>query len=270
MTRVGSSTSRALMRRCARAARAAILLSAVALTSACNDINTDPTVVASISLDSVGSPSVIAGDTLRDTLGIVRFMRATAYNIQGDPLVGYPVRFRSPDLGVTVDSVTGLVIADSARPTPIRLLAEAGGLQSTPDTIYVVQTPDSVIAVNPSDSLLYSLRDSTVNVSAPLGVRVVHRTTPALLDPVRGYLVSYTISYPSDTVLAHLVGDDGVSASRVDTTDASGTAGRRIRLRPGRLSAITDSVVVYASVRFRGAVVAGAPLKFFLLIKPRP
>lgn len=236
----------------------------------CSDINTDPAVVASISLDSVAAPSIVAGDTLRDASGVVRRLHATAYNVQGAPLTQVQVRYRSPDLRVFVDSVTGLVTADSARPTPARLVAQAGGLQTAPDSLYVVLAPDSIFAVNARDSLLYSLRDSTLNVSNALAARLVHRSTSTTLDPVQHYTVSYAISYPADTLLAQLVGDNSARASRIDTTDADGNAGRRIRISPIRLTSTTDSVVVFAIARRMGVPVAGSPVRFVLQLKPRP
>ena len=245
-----------------------LLAGSAAAVTACTDINTDPKSVASIALDTVAAPFILDGDSLRDTLGVARPLHATAYNPQGVALTGIPVIFRSADRRVHVDSVTGYVTADSARPTPIRIVAQAGGLQTVPDSIFVVLPPDSVAAVNPTDSLLYSLKDSTLNVSSPLSVKVLHRNTGAPADIVRGYLVSYAITYPSDTLLAQLVGLDG-HPSRVDTTKSDGTAGRRVRLRPVRLTAATDSVVVLAMIRVRGVPVTGAPLRFVLQVRPR-
>lgn len=236
--------------------------------TACTDINTDPKSVASIAIDTVPAPFILDGDSLRDTLGVARPLHATAYNPQGAALTGVPVLFRTADRRVHVDSVRGYVTADSVRPTPVRIVAQAGGLQTLPDSLFIVPPPDSIVAVNPADSLLYSLKDSTLDVSSPLSVKVLHRNGTTTPDIVRGYLVSYAITYPSDTLLAQLVGLDG-RASRVDTTRADGTAGRRVRLRPIRLTAATDSVVVLAMIRVRGVPVTGAPLRFVLQVRPR-
>ncbi len=249
---------------------AGVMAAGVGITGACSDINTDPKAVAAIAFDSVASPSIVAGDTLRDSLGVVRRLHATAYNLQGAALAGVPIRFRSPDRRVVVDSVTGIVTADSVRPTPVRIVAQAAGLQTAPDSLYVIPSPDSVIVTTARDSLLYSLRDTTPVVSNALSVRVVHLTAPTTLDAVQHYLVSYSIRYPADTLLVQLVGDDATRRSRIDTTDADGNAGRRIRLRPLRIMSQTDSVVVFATVRYRGLPLAGSPVRFVLQVKPRP
>lgn len=260
---------RGLLQRGLRGSFAGLIAAGIGATAACSDINTDPKVVASIALDSIAAPSIIAGDTLRDSLGVVRPLHATAYNLQGTALTGVSIRFRSPDRRVTVDSITGIVTADSIRPTPVRVLAQAGGLQTALDSLYVIPSPDSVVVTNPRDSLVYSVRDTTPVVSNALSVRVVHLTTPTTLDAVQHYLVSYSISYPADTLLVQLVGDDAARRSRIDTTDTDGSAGRRIRLRPIRIMSQTDSVVVAATVRYRGLPIAGSPVRFVLQVKPR-
>lgn len=266
--RSGSPPRRPRSLRRAAAVLPLALAASIAGALACSDINTDPHSVASIALDTIPFPAVVAHDTLRDSLGVARPLHATAYNPQGDALTGVPITFLAADSGVTIDSATGLVVADTARVTPVRIIAEAGGLQTVPDTLYVVPAPDSVAAVNPADTLAYSLADSTLNVSTPLTVAVLHRNGVAAATAVRGWLVSYSIVSPTDTLVAQLVGSNGRSA-RIDTTAADGTAGLRVRIRPGHLSAATDSVVVAAMVRLRGAPIAGAPLRFVLQVKPR-
>lgn len=236
--------------------------------AACAGVTTDPKTVESIALDTVAAPFIVAGDTLRDSLGVVRPLHATAYNPQGSALAGVPIRFRSADAHVTVDSVTGIVTADSARPTPIRLMAQAGGLQTIPDSIYVVLAPDSVAVVNSSDSVRYSLRDTTANVSSPLSLRLFHRNAPSAATAVPGYLVGYGLANPRDTAFAQLVDNLGHRA-RADTTRTDGVAGRRLRISAARLPAGSDTVVVLATVRLRGALVSGAPFRFTVIVKPQ-
>jgi hypothetical protein len=116
---------------------------------------------------------------------------------------------------------------------------------------------------------LYSLTDTTASLSNPLQLQLLHRTSFASTIPVRSYLVSYTITYPTDTVLARLVTRDGLRRSTVDTTDATGTSARRVRLRSLSLTSVDDSVVVVAMVRYRGVPVPGAPIRFVLKVKPQ-
>ncbi len=249
---------------------ACMLVVAAGASLACAEINTDPKFAASIAMDTLPYPSIVAMDSLRDSLGVARPLRGAVYNIQGSVLTSVAVRFRTPDAGASVDSVRGYVVADTARGTPVRLIAVAGTLQAPPDTIYIVPTPDTATAINATDSLLYSVRDTTANVSNPLQLRVLHRVPASQPIPVHSYLVSYRIAYPADTLLAQLVTRDGARRSSVDTTDATGTSARRIRLRTLSLTSLQDSVVVIATVRYRGLPVAGTPIKFVLQVKPQP
>jgi hypothetical protein len=236
---------------------------------ACADINTDPQFAASIAMDTVPSPSIVAKDSLRDSLGVARPLHASVFNIQGLRIESAPIIFRTADRGVSIDSVTGFVVADTARPTGIRIFAVSGALQSAPDTLFIVPAPDTVVAINPTDSLLYSLTDTSAILSNPLQLQLLHVAAGQSL-PVRSYLVSYQITHPVDTVLARLMTRDGVRQSLVDTTAADGTSARRIRLRPLSLTSVEDSVVVLATVRFHGALVAGTPVRFVVQVKPHP
>lgn len=238
---------------------------AVVVVAACTDIPTSDSAVLSISIDTLPSPAVVLNDTLRDSTGRATAIHASVYNFKGNVISTAAVRFQALDRGVKVDSVSGFVTGDSVRKTPARIAVSVGSLQAI-QTLLVTLRPDTVLAVNGRDSLLYSLLDSTKNVSPALSVRVLHSLTSAD-SAVNAYLVSFAVISPTDTLLAKLVNDAGL-ASRVDTTDDSGTASRIIRLTPVRLSALTDSIIVSATVKYQGAQVLGSPVRLVLKVKP--
>jgi hypothetical protein len=215
--------------------------------------------------DSLSAPSVVVGDTLRDTTGAVVRPVVHAFNFQGEEIIPTPVFFLSPDSGVTVDSVTGIVVGDSLRSTPARIVATVGILQAI-QFVDVTLRPDLVQAVNALDSLQYSLLDTTLNVSPLLQVRVAHGVAPND-STVKSYIVSFAIVAQGDPQLGELVNDAG-KASVVDTTDASGMAGRKIRLHPAFLRSPVDSIVVNATAKYRGVQVNGSPVRLVLLLKP--
>lgn len=239
-------------------------ISGVILLAACVDIPTGADDVLSMQVNPLASPSVVVGDTLRDSLGVVTPVRITAFNYSGDVVSSAAPRFTILDRGIRVDSITGVVVGDSVR-SSARILASLSGLTSTA-TIAVTLRPDTVALSNSRDSLSYSLTDTAANVSNAIGVRVLHGTTAD--SAVASYFVSFRILSPTTAGLAVLV-DDNRRASSADTTDASGEASRRIRLDPTKLVALVDSVIVQASVRYRGINVKGSPARLVLKVKPK-
>src|SRR6266566_4499204 len=136
----------------------AVFLAAVSIGGAvaCTDISGSSTSVLSIQFDTLPSPSVVVGDTLRDTTGAVIRPVVHAFNFKGEEILPTPVFFLSPDSGVTVDSITGIVVGDSLRSTPARIIATVGRLQAI-QRVNLTLSPDTIIAKNAFDSLLYSI-----------------------------------------------------------------------------------------------------------------
>jgi len=248
-------------------ARAALLvvlgISAIA-PFACSDIVSSSASVLSIVFDSLSAPSVVVGDTLRDTTGAVVHPVVHVFNFKGEEVAQAPVYFLSPDSGVTVDSATGIVTADSLRSTPARIVATIGTLQAV-QNVGVTLRPDSLQAVNALDSLQLSF-DTTLNVSPLLQVKLTHGIAPDD-SAVTSWIVSFAIVAQSDPRLGELVNDAGLRF--VDTTDATGIAGRKIRVHPLFFTSTTvDSIVVNATAKYRGAQVSGSPVRLVLLLKP--
>lgn len=233
---------------------------------ACTDVTDSSTSVLSIQFDSLAAPSVVLGDTLRDTTGAVVIPVVRAFNFQGEEIASAPVWFQSPDSGVEVDSITGIIVGDSLRSTPARIVATVGTLQAV-QRVDVTLRPDLLAAEHGRDSLSYSLLDTTVNVSPLLTVKLTHGVAPND-SAVKSYIVSFAIVEQAAPGLGELVNDAG-RPSLVDTTDANGVAGRRIRLHPRLLISIEDSIIVNATARYRGLPVPGSFARLVLKFKPR-
>jgi hypothetical protein len=232
----------------------------------CTDVSGSSTSVLSIQFDTLPSPSVVVGDTLRDTTGAVIRPVVHAYNFKGAEILPTPVFFLSPDSGITVDSVTGIVVGDTLLSSAARIVATVGRLQAI-QKVNLTLRPDTIFAKDAFDSLLYSATDSTKDVSPALTVMLAHGVAADSAVPF--YIVSFEIVSQPDPLLGELVNDGG-TASQLDTTDATGIAGRKIRLHPLHLASVTqvDSIIVNATARFHGAVVKGSPVRLVLLFKP--
>jgi hypothetical protein len=239
-----------------------ILAVSAAFLLACTEISSNKNDVLSVRFDTLAAPSVVVGDTLRDTLGVISLAHATAFNYQNDSILSATIRFRALDRGVTVDSLNGLIIGDSLRATAVRIIASVGPVQAQ-QLLATTLRPDTIF--NPAtlpDSIVESLLDTTKNISVGSGVKLSHRA--AVDSPVPAYIVSFAITFPLNNASVELVNDAGL-ASHVDTTSSDGTASRRIRLHLGTATP-PDSVVLAATAKYRGSKVKGSPVRLVVRI----
>jgi hypothetical protein len=233
---------------------------------ACNDISGNSDSILSLQFDTLASPSVVIGDTLRDTTGAVALPTVHAFNYKGGEITSAKIYFQSPDSGVTVDSATGVIVGDSLRSTPARIIATVGKLQAI-QRINLTLRPDTIVPSNAVDTIFLSLLDSTKNSSDVMSVKLLHGLTAD--SGVSNYIVSFAIVSQSNPNLADLVNEGG-KLSRVDTTDGSGIAGRKILVHPVNLGSATaaDSVIVQATAKYRGQPVAGSPVRLVVVLQP--
>jgi hypothetical protein len=260
--------------------RAAQVRQVVALfvAAACSDVPTGATTPFSMSFDALPSPSVVLGDTLRDSTGVPARPRATVFNPNGDVIADAVVQFLVADTSrlIRIDSVSGFVISTGTKVGSARIVASVNTLQSDPRTIAIVPRPDTVLLGVVADTVRYSFADTVSNYSAPLQILVQHRDGTTVTG-VSTYVVRFSLANPADTANAWLLDDqrrrlrsDSTGRTHTDTTGADGSASRLIYLRPSeRLARPVDSIVVLASVRYRTAEVAGSPVRLVLRVRPK-
>lgn len=254
---------------------APLVIALAAIGGACTDTSTGPTQIVALEFDTLAFPSILSGDTLRDSLGRVAPLHAVAFNGKGAMIANPAIQYLSLDSTVSV-SPTGIVTTQ-ARSGSARIIASAAGLQSVQRILLIARRPDSVVVTGKLlDTLRYALPDNpTTNISNAFGVRLATKDTAGGVIGSIGWLVSYQAFYrgkaiaPGDTTVASLWHKSNASPSYIDTTGSDGSAGRRLRLRPVGLQAVTDSFVVIATVRYRGAPVAGSPVRFVLVTLPK-
>lgn len=252
---------------------AVAVVGGVSFVASCTNVNTSPTHAVAIEFDSLPFPAIVAGDSLRDSLGVAAPLRAIAYNGNFQQLDHSLIRYIAFDTGLTIDA-NGFVTAQS-RNGAVRLLATVGALQSVTKSIEIARRPDSVAIVGLArDTLFYKLPDDVAaNVSPELSVKLITGDSSGGIHNTKGWLVSWQAFYrgnallDSDTITASLW-DEGKRVSRVDTTGTDGIASRVLRVRPVGLTTKAESLIVLATVRYRGAQVRGSPVRFVLHTRP--
>lgn len=236
--------------------------------AACTDVGTDPSVPVAIELRPPPLPSVLVGDSMRDSTGQVVGLQALVFNVNDEIIQDAPVRFLALDTlhRIRLDTTTGVIVGTDTGQAPV--VANAGALQSLPDTIVVVDTP--TVLQPQSGTPLVDTLNYTFNprdTLKALGVELLHVAGTDTV-PVRRFLVRYAFEYPAglgntDSTQVMLV-DEQRRGSLVDTTDGSGRAGRSLRITPFT-HPFSDSVVVRATaVLPNGTPVPGSPVRFVI------
>ena len=249
-------------------------LVAAAVTGSCTDINAASDHVAALEFDSLPFPAVVAGDTLRDSLGRAAPLRAIAFNNSGDAVANAAIQYISLDSGVTIDANQFLVA--QRKSGSVRLIASTSKIQSAVKALVIARPPKIVIVPGKlRDTVNYLLPDNpATNVSTELGVKIISADTADGIGVTQGWLVSYQAFFHNvavakgDTSVVFLVGN-GTQRTSLDTTGSDGTASRAVRVRPIGITSLLDSVIVLATVRYKGAHIQGSPVRFVILVRPK-
>jgi hypothetical protein len=258
----------------------ALAMLAAAIVACPSDVPTSTTAVFSLTVDTVPAPSVVAGDTMRDSLGNIQPITAHAYNVHGTLLPNVPIVLVSFDSNQLRFTATGYAIGTPNGDSTPEFVVDANGLQSLPQTLPVVLPPDSLEHAD-SDSVttqVLSLTNASVNGSVPLVVTLRHVPDTVGADSVtRSYWVSYHIVYPAfatsatgaitDDTLPIYVVDGNQNPSPLDSTDVNGDGTRYVVFQPALLAGIgdpADSVVIHVTSYYHGQPIPGSPLRFVI------
>lgn len=278
--------SRTVGRRCAQRLVVGVLsVWGLGVGVSCVEIGTSPSEPAAIELSAFPSPSVVIGDTLRNEAGVIAPIRAIVRNVRGDVIANAAVRYLYADVvrdaALSIDSLSGVVRALRASTGDARIAARAGGSLQVLRVLVVTTRPDSIDGGSQSASVpvfTTTLPDTgrlraLANTSTAFTAVVRHVDSVATVTGVNAWLVRYEVVTPAnptnDTTKAVYLVDDQGRASVIDTTDASGNAGRKVRIRATLFptGAATDSVIVRATATYRGRALKGAPVRYALPVK---
>lgn len=253
---------------------------------ACTKLPSEPGTPFSIAFRRAPSPSVVLGDVMRDSTGQPARLQAFAFNLRGDTIRDFPVTYflvvRDSQPAKLEDGLITAYADTAYIGDTLRVVAVAGGVQSTPLRIVVTLKPDA-LGISGSDTVRFFLpATDTLPLSAPMTVRLRH--TPVPPEPARDTVVpAYEVRYRVVGTSSGIADSSYVTiadASRryapIDTTDASGLAARQLRVRrakyPYPYDTITpghsavDTVYVDATASYKGSAVSGSPVRFKVLV----
>ena len=247
---------------------------ATGVGTACSEVGLGPNEAAAIELDPFPSPSVVVGDTLRNIDGVATAVHARVFNVRGDIIDNAAPRYLYADFNIdsalSIDSAKGIVVAKRLVAGDKRIAARIGGSLQVLRPLRIVSRPDSVDGSSLTTILGTTLPDTgrrgaESNSTKALAVTVRHLETGAV-TPAKSWPVRFQLLTPAnptnDTMAAAYLVDDQGRASVLDTTDDNGTAGRRVRVRALQFpsGAAVESVVVRATVTYRGRPLKGSPV----------
>ena len=264
---------------CVCTAGAGVLLAAG--VTACVEIGTAPNAPAAIELEPFASPSIVVGDTLRDANGALARINAIVRNVRGEVITDAPVRFVYADFtrdsALQVDSASGLVLAVRPATGEARIAARVGNSLQVLRTLIVTVQPDFMTVARDTAAVLVTALPDTArlndnpNISEPLNVLVRHNLESTTTG-VNAWLVRFRILSPAnpsnDSSAAVFLVNTAGRPSALDTTDASGTATRRVRVRAAQFPAgASDVVVVEATTTYRGRNIVGSPDTIYVPVR---
>ena len=256
--------------------RIATLLFVVAglLAVACIDMSA-PKGPASISSLLLPSPSVVVGDTMRDSAGKAAPLRVIAYDANDVPIPA-DAQFFVVDSAPVGHMTNGIVVGD--KQGSIHIIGQVAGVQTTPVTVPVTVAPKTFALTGKVDTLKVPLISITDTTSRSVGSATIAVTLRGAGDTASlGFLVKYELAKAPATIPSSIPGiffsDDGTKVSAVDTTDGGG-ASRKLFVRSWLLvdqavrgGTKVDSAVVIVTTSYKGAPVSGSPIRVVIPIK---
>ena len=211
----------------------------------CRDIGNPPGGVMSLSPVLLPSPGLVAGDTLRDSTGVVAPIKVVAFGVKGDTIANAATTFVVLDTGAHLSG--NFVIGDVAG-KKVRIVGTVEGLQTRPETLKVTVSPDTLVA---ADSVLhrrsYAAIGDTVFASADLATTISHKGGGGVEAVIVRYAFEFTPLGATQTLV------NGNVKSDRDTSDASGRASRSMRIqRAKKVTGQGDTTYVNATASYRG------------------
>ncbi len=233
-----------------------------------------PKGAASISVLQLPSPSVIAGDSMRDSLGVVKPITVIAYDGAGLPILDAIAQIFVTDTTKFAHlTPTAILVGDSVGMA--RLTGQVDGLQTPGVGVPVTYRPFKIVPGPKPDSLVPNLgADSATSITA----RAVSVNVRSAEDSAsEGIIVRFKLTYVppnksgTTSPAVYLGGNGNVPQSR-DTTGSNGSATINVVvnasfLDPNIVFGRLDSAVVQAESFHNGKLITGSPVTIVVRIR---
>jgi len=243
---------------------------------ACVDMSA-PKGPASISLLQLPSPSVVIGDSMRDSTGAPAPLSVIAYDANGVPVSDFTPEVFITDTTGAAHLVTTSRILIGDKLGSVHVVGQIGALQTPPATIPVTIAPTLIARVGATTDTLRAPLTADTSVASRGKQAAAVLVTGAEKAGAQGFIVHFTLQYAprsaNSAAPAIFLADDRGQPSVVDTTDGSGRASRDVVVITPFLgdSAVLfgkiDSVVVLAQASYRRALVSGSPVRIVIPLK---
>ena len=233
------------------------------VVSGCTEVATDPNAIVALRFEGSDYPSIVAGDSLRDSLGFLQPLRASALNYKNNPVLDADIQFSSPDTMLRMLD-DGQVFGRGRKPdgTPARVFATIGSLQSQPDTLFTVQRVDTMRRGKDTETVIVSANGGVSGADSLRFFVSGDTLAGAPKAAVNAWLVSFQLRYhgtllsPTDTSVAYTFEASGGTTPRriptyIDTSDTQGKASRRVFVRSISPAVTEDTIIVIATARPR-------------------
>ena len=251
----------------------AALLTGAAIAG-CTEVSTDPQVPLSLQFDSLPALAIVVGDTMRGADLLPARVPVHVFNSAGQAVSDSQVRL----LGIDTASVkaftllSGLRLRGAAENSSVRIVAQAGSLQSQTQSFAVVPRPTGLgIGSTETDSLIYDAPDTSSrfrDIKVTIFRKAAAESTAVFLNGLR---VRLRVTAFTDSILdsVRLV-SVGTGKNVASAVIASGVASLRLKAyakttaRPLAFGTVT----LEATHKAFGTDIPGSPFRFTVKLVP--
>lgn len=248
----------------------AALLVGAALAG-CTDVSTDPQVPVSLQFDTLPSLAVVVGDTLRGGDLLPARLPVRAFNGAGGAIPDTQLRV----IGIDTASrrafamISGLRLVGTAEAPTVRIVAQAGSLQSQTQTFAVVPRPTGIrLGSAAVDSIIYD-RPDTATRFRDIRVAVIRKVTDSAEVVLNGLPVRFRVTGFTTALLdsVRLVGvANGRDASGAVMSGGAATIRLKTYAKPSVVG--RGTVTLEASTLAFGVPIPGSPIVITVNLVP--